>query len=39
MENLWEIPLILVTGVFAGFLNTVAGGGSLLTLAFSGLSI
>ena len=32
MENLWEIPLILVTGVFAGFLNTVAGGGSLLTL-------
>ena len=32
MENLWEIPLILVTGVFAGFLNTVAGGGSLLSL-------
>ena len=32
MENLWEIPLILVTGVFAGFLNTVAGGGSLLAL-------
>ena len=32
MENLWEVPLILVTGVFAGFLNTVAGGGSLLTL-------
>lgn len=32
MENLWEIPLILGTGVFAGFLNTVAGGGSLLTL-------
>lgn len=32
MENLWHIPLILVTGVFAGFLNTVAGGGSLLTL-------
>ncbi len=32
MENLWEIPLILVTGVCAGFLNTVAGGGSLLTL-------
>lgn len=41
MENLWEIPLILVTGVFAGFLNTVAGGGSLLTLPvliFLGLS-
>ncbi len=32
MENFWEVPLILVTGVFAGFLNTVAGGGSLLTL-------
>ena len=32
MENLWEVPLILVTGVFAGFLNTVAGGGSLLTV-------
>ena len=32
MENLWEIPLILITGVCAGFLNTVAGGGSLLTL-------
>lgn len=32
MENLWAIPLILVTGVCAGFLNTVAGGGSLLTL-------
>ena len=41
MENLWEVPLILVTGVFAGFLNTVAGGGSLLTLPvliFLGLS-
>jgi uncharacterized membrane protein YfcA len=32
MEIFWKIPLILVTGVFAGFLNTVAGGGSLLTL-------
>ena len=32
MENLWEILLILGTGVFAGFLNTVAGGGTLLTL-------
>lgn len=32
MENLWEVALILVTGVLAGFLNTVAGGGSLLTL-------
>ena len=41
MEELWKIPLILVTGVFAGFLNTVAGGGSLLTLPvliFLGLS-
>ena len=41
MEELWKIPLILVSGVFAGFLNTVAGGGSLLTLPvliFLGLS-
>ena len=41
MEELWKIPLILVAGVFAGFLNTVAGGGSLLTLPvliFLGLS-
>ena len=32
MEIFLKIPLILVTGVCAGFLNTVAGGGSLLTL-------
>ncbi len=41
MEEIWKIPLILVSGVFAGFLNTVAGGGSLLTLPvliFLGLS-
>jgi len=41
MEYFWEIPLILGTGVLAGFLNTVAGGGSLLTLPvliFLGLS-
>ncbi|MCZ6675965.1 MAG: sulfite exporter TauE/SafE family protein [Candidatus Poribacteria bacterium] len=34
MEYLWQIPLILVVGAFAGFLNVVAGGGSLLTLPF-----
>jgi uncharacterized protein len=41
MENLWQIPLILGVGAFAGFLNAVAGGGSLLTmpvLRFLGLS-
>ena len=32
MKYLWQIPLMLVTGAFAGFLNIVAGGGSLLTL-------
>ena len=32
MELFLKIPLILITGTFAGFLNTVAGGGSLLTL-------
>lgn len=30
--NLVEIGLILVTGVVAGFLNTLGGGGSLLTM-------
>ena len=41
MEIFLKILLILVTGVCAGFLNTVAGGGSLLTLPvliFLGLS-
>ena len=32
MEIFLKVPLILVTGVCAGFLNTIAGGGSLLTL-------
>ncbi len=32
MEIYLKIPLLLAAGVFAGFLNTVAGGGSLLTL-------
>lgn len=30
--SLFQITLILVTGVIAGFLNTLGGGGSLLTL-------
>ncbi len=30
--ELWKAALILVTGLIAGFLNTVAGGGSLLTM-------
>ena len=32
MGYFWRIPLLLAVGVCAGFLNTVAGGGSLLTL-------
>ena len=31
-ELVWKIPLIPIAGTFAGFLNTVAGGGSLITL-------
>jgi hypothetical protein len=30
--NLWQIGLILITGIIAGFLNTLGGGGSLLTM-------
>ncbi len=30
--ELWHIPLLVAVGTIAGFLNTVAGGGSLLTL-------
>jgi uncharacterized membrane protein YfcA len=29
---LWQIPVLAVVGVIAGFLNVMAGGGSLLTL-------
>ncbi len=32
MEHLWKILLILVTGSFAGFINMIAAGGSLVTL-------
>lgn len=28
----WHVPIILITGVFAGIVNTLAGGGSMLTL-------
>jgi len=37
----WQLPLLVVVGVVAGILNTLAGGGSLLTLPlliFMGLS-
>jgi len=30
--EIWHIPLIYLVGVVAGFVNTLAGGGSLLTL-------
>ena len=32
MQNTYEIFLLIGAGVFAGFVNTIAGGGSLLTL-------
>jgi len=30
--SLFQIGLILVTGIAAGFMNTIGGGGSLLTM-------
>ena len=39
--ELWQALLLIAAGMFAGFVNTVAGGGSLLTLPimiFMGLS-
>ena len=32
MQNAYDILLLIGAGVFAGFVNTIAGGGSLLTL-------
>ena len=31
-EFIWEYPLLIILGFIAGFMNTMAGGGSLLTL-------
>ena len=31
-EFMWEYPLLILAGFIAGFMNTMAGGGSLLTL-------
>jgi uncharacterized membrane protein YfcA len=31
-EFMWEYPLLIFVGFVAGFMNTMAGGGSLLTL-------
>jgi uncharacterized membrane protein YfcA len=31
-DPLWQLPLLLLTGLVAGFANTLAGGGSLLTI-------
>ena len=28
----WEYPLLIIVGLVVGFVNTMAGGGSLLTL-------
>jgi uncharacterized protein len=30
--EIWQIPVVFTIGVIAGFINTLAGGGSLLTL-------
>ena len=30
--EIWHIPVVFIAGIIAGFINTVAGGGSLLTL-------
>ena len=30
--EIWHIPVIFTAGILAGFINTLAGGGSLLTL-------
>ncbi len=30
--ELWHIPVVFTAGILAGFINTLAGGGSLLTL-------
>lgn len=32
LMNTWQIPVIFTVGVIAGFINTLAGGGSLLSL-------
>ncbi|WP_340074182.1 sulfite exporter TauE/SafE family protein [Leptobacterium sp. I13] len=32
MDTLWEVLLLLGVGFFTGFVNTIAGGGSLITL-------
>jgi len=31
-EGFWQVPLLLAAGLLAGFVNTLAGGGSLLTV-------
>jgi uncharacterized protein len=30
--EIWHIPVVFIVGIIAGFINTLAGGGSLLTL-------
>ena len=32
MFNLWHLPLLFLTGVVAGFVDSIAGGGGLITL-------
>lgn len=30
--EIWQIPVVFTVGIAAGFINTLAGGGSLLSL-------
>ena len=32
MFNLWHLPLLFGTGLAAGFVDSIAGGGGLITL-------
>jgi len=32
MVNAWHVPLLFATGVVAGFVDSIAGGGGLITL-------
>jgi uncharacterized protein len=32
MIELWKIPILFVTGLVAGFVDSIAGGGGLITL-------
>jgi uncharacterized protein len=33
MDSFWIFPVLFVTGLSAGFVDSIAGGGGLITLA------